>query len=118
MRNDAMNKKNKNLLALSERIAHKTIKKEIDKKFDHANQILGVDDSIRESVIRKSCALTRQDMENIQKIKEKALNKRIVLSDSQVIRMGIQLMSDLSERRLVEESDRMPKLSAGRPKKR
>ncbi len=71
----------------------------------------------REHIVRKSYALTTEDINNIQEIKEKCLNRRVVLSDSQVIRLGIKLAVDLSEAALVKEFKEVPQLAKGRPRK-
>jgi hypothetical protein len=71
----------------------------------------------RERLIRKSYALTSEEAENIQLIKEKCLNRRVLLSDSQVIRLGIKLAARLSEAELVKEFAQVPKMSVGRPRK-
>ena len=60
--------------------------------------------------------LTKQDLENIKLIKDKCLNKKIVLNDSYVIRIALGLTVQLSEDDLINASMRTPKILTGRPK--
>lgn len=112
-------KKHNNLSALGDKIAHKSLKTSIQERFEQADQALGIEDEAnqsREKIIRKSYALTKQDINHIQQIKERCLNKRIVLNDSHVIRIALMLASKLNEDELTKASIEVPKLIAGRPK--
>ncbi len=113
-----MSKKHNNLSALGEKIAHKKEKASVYKRFETADEILDeVAQEPRERIIRKSYALTKEDVANIQIIKEKCLNKRVVLSDSHIVRLALKIAADLSEKELIESSLRIPKMSSGRPRK-
>lgn len=70
----------------------------------------------RERVIRKSYTLIKQDLANIRQIQDKCLNKKVVLNDSHVIRLGLELASKLSEVELIKASQKVPKIITGRPK--
>jgi hypothetical protein len=81
------------------------------------NDLDDVNKSI-ERVIRKSYALTKQDIDHIHKIQDKCLNKKIVINDSHVVRIALMLAAKLNEDALIKASTEVPKLVAGRPKKK
>ncbi len=107
-------KLNNNLSKLTEKISHKYI----NSKFEKADEVLGTSkgSKLREKVIRKSFALTRQDLEKINIIKDRCLNQKVVLNDSHVIRMSINLAIKLTENELIKSSLEVPKVFIGRPK--
>jgi hypothetical protein len=112
-------RKHNDLSVLGNRIAHKSLKSSIDERFEHADQILGTkseDQVSREKITRKSDAFVKEDIRHIQQIKDKCLNKRVVLNDSHIIRIALMLASELIDDMLVEASLKVPKLTAGRPK--
>lgn len=112
-------KKQTDLSALENKIAHKSLRKSVHKRFECADEVLDVGNDTREErgkIIRKSYALTDEDVENIRQIKEKCLNRRVVLNDSHIVRMALKLTSALSEEVLVKASTETPKLVAGRPR--
>ncbi len=115
-----MSKKQNNLSALGEKIAHKSLKPAIDERFARADEILGgagdQETEGRERIVRKSYALTKQDVEHIEKIKDKCLNHKVVLTDSHVIRLAINLAAGLSEDALIKAANKIPKIPTGRPK--
>lgn len=113
-----MQKKHTDLSALGAKIAHRNKSANVYKKFESADEILGVEKKkIRQRIVRKSYALMQDDIENIEAIKDKCLNKKVVLSDSHVVRLSIKLAASLSEKELIQLSEQIPKLAAGRPKK-
>jgi hypothetical protein len=114
-------KKRRDLSALGNRITHKTLLVDEEDKFKKADIALGVDDDIsaqeaREKVVRKSAAITIKDLEILQLIKDNCLNHKIVLNDSEVIRLGLSLIAKLSEEDLIKASKEITKLPTGRPK--
>jgi len=111
-------KKHNDLSVLSEKIAHKSTKSSVYNRFEHADEALGVtsDDELRARIIRKSYALTKKDIDNIQLIKEKCLNKRVVVSDSHIIRLAIKLAANLPDDAIVEAVKQVPRIQVGRPK--
>ncbi len=113
-----MSKKPNDLSALSEKIAHKSTKPSVYTRFENADEILGVaDENIqRERITRKSYALTKKDIENIHLIKEKCLNKRVVVNDSHIIRLAVNLAAKLSEEEIVVAVGQIQKVQTGRPK--
>ena len=70
----------------------------------------------REQMIRKSFAFTQHDAENIDRIKDKCLNHKIVLNDSHAVRLAIQLAANLSDEALASASVQVEKVPIGRPK--
>jgi hypothetical protein len=112
-------KKHNDLSALGNKIAHKSTKSSVHERFENADQVLGTESTAhesREKIIRKSYALTKNDIDHIQQIKDKCLNKRVVLNDSHIIRIALMLASKLNEDALIKASKEVPKLIAGRPK--
>lgn len=106
-------KKRNDLSALANKVSHKSIVN----RFEHADQALGTDFSNKkERVIGKSFTLIKNDLENIKLIKEKCLNKRVVVSDSQVVRLALYLAAQLIEDDLINASLEIPKIQTGRPK--
>ena len=110
-----------NLSAIGEKISRKQ-DKDYD-KFDRADILLkekitrAEEDNHRERLIRKSYALTKQDLMGLEKIKDKFLNEKIVLSDSYILRLAIKIASELPQSILVENSYNVPKIPVGRPKR-
>lgn len=114
-------KKPKDLSALTKKITHKTLLEPEHDKFKNADLALGIEETleekeIREKVVRKSAAVTTDDLDIIQAIKDKCLNYKIVLNDSEVIRLSLLIASQLSEEELINTSKKLKKVPAGRPK--
>jgi len=113
-------KNHNNLSNLGDKIAHKQEQEEstIYNRFKNADEALGESEQkLRERIIRKSYALTKKDLENIQLIKDKCLNKKVILSDSHIIRLAVNLAVSFSEKELIDASMKIPKIQVGRPKK-
>ena len=108
-------KKRHDLSALNRKIAHKASAD----KFKQADQALGIESEeiIRERVMRKSYAVTKRDLNNIQIIKDKCLDKKVVLNSSWIIRMSLDIAAHLSEDALIKASRQVPNIPTGRPKK-
>jgi hypothetical protein len=105
---------NSNLEGLTKKVTHQSI----NSRFEQADRALGTNDpSKKERVSGKSFTLTKQDFENIKLIKEKCLDKRVVVTDSQVVRLGLSVAAKMSENALVSASEKLTKISAGRPPK-
>ena len=111
-------KKQNDLSTLTKKMAHKSIQDTIRDRFDEADAILDVEknNGVRERVVRKSYALTKHDLEKIKSIKDKCLNQKVVLSDSHVVRLALELATKLSENELIDASAHLQKISVGRPK--
>lgn len=108
-------KKDIDLSALKKRISRKS---SYD-KFEMADKELGLDKQPdeREKVIRRSYALTKDDLEHINLIREKLFKKKKVVSDSHIIRTALCLSADSSEDELLKASSKTPKVLMGRPRK-
>ncbi len=68
--------------------------------------------------IRKTFSIPVEELKNIELIKDKALNKKIILRDSEVIRMSLLMMIEVSEEDLIQIFGKMKILQKGRPKSR
>jgi len=60
--------------------------------------------------IKRSYTLTHPDIDNIEMVKDKALNRKVVLTDSQVVRMGLMVIASYSETELEAIANKVPKL--------
>ncbi|MFT3742408.1 MAG: hypothetical protein QM752_07100 [Gammaproteobacteria bacterium] len=60
--------------------------------------------------IKRSYTFVQLDLDNLEKIKDTALNRKLVLTDSQVVRMGLIMLSTASESELEAMAQRAPKL--------
>lgn len=60
--------------------------------------------------IRKTYTLTQLDLEAIGSIKDKLLDKKQVVSDSQIIRMGLSALTALSPTELLKLIQAAPSL--------
>lgn len=114
-------KKPKDLSALTQKITHKTLLDPQHDKFKNADLALGIEETIeeqeaREKVVRKSSAITTDDLKIIQAIQDKCLNYKIVLNDSEVVRLALLIASQLSEEELISASKKLKKVPTGRPK--
>ena len=95
---------------------------EIKNRFSTADKILGTENQetsslIKKTVIRKTFSLPEEDLSKIEVIKDRVLNKKIILSDSEVLRLGIQMLFELKEEELYAKATRINKMQTGRPKK-
>ena len=68
-------------------------------------------------MIRRTYALTQQDIANIQRIKEKCSHHSALLNDSHIVRLAIQLATQLTEKTVVKAWKSLPKMKVGRPEK-
>lgn len=99
----------------SNRATPKSITSSAYKRFEDINQNEAARQSDRH-IIRKSYALTKPDINHIQQIKDKCLNRRVVLNDSHIIRIALMLASKMNEEILIKASKEVPRLVAGRPR--
>ncbi|MFT3742076.1 MAG: hypothetical protein QM752_05315 [Gammaproteobacteria bacterium] len=60
--------------------------------------------------IKRSYTLTHLDVDNIEAVKDRALNRKVVLTDSQVVRMGLTVIASYSETELETIANKVPKL--------
>ena len=68
-------------------------------------------------VIRKTFSIPESELSLIEQVKNKALNRRIVLGEGEVLRIGLMMMSELSDDELEKVSARLEKMPLGRPPK-
>jgi hypothetical protein len=71
-----------------------------------------------EKVIKKTFSIPIAELNNITIIKEKALNKRVVINDSAVIRIALLITSELREEDVIKFVARLQTTARGRPKTR
>lgn len=57
-------------------------------------------------VIKKTFSIPESELDLVEKIKDIALNKRIVLAESEVLRLGLLVVSELSEEALEVAANR------------
>lgn len=115
-----------NLSSLKEKIAsNPSAKLDIFDKFRKADSVLNTkeetvehkaDTQTKSKIIRKTFALPSSEVDLIEKIKQKALNRRVVLSESAVIRLGMLMASNASEDDIESLSKSLTVLAKGRPK--
>lgn len=100
-------------------IKNKTLD-EIKDRFARADEILYLRNKhsihLQEKVVRKTFSLPTEDVLLINKIKDTVLNNKIVLSDSEIIRLGVQVLSNMGEKELYVVSKNIKKIPSGRPK--
>lgn len=69
-------------------------------------------------VVRKTFSIPETELELIDKIKDKALNRKIVFAESEVVRLGFLILSELSDGDLEALSKKLEKMPMGRPPKK
>lgn len=52
--------------------------------------------------IKKTYTITEIELEKLDKIKDRALDKKVILNDSEIVRFGINLVSKLSIESLIK----------------
>jgi len=67
-------------------------------------------------VLRKTFSIPEEEVLNFNKIKNRALDYRVVISDSEIVRLGLVLVSKLEDKEFQERILNINKLIAGRPK--
>lgn len=95
-------------------------------RFSKADETLGVEEPQEKPietksfarVVRKTFSIPETELELIDKIKDKALNRKVVLAESEVVRLGFLMLSELSEGDLEVLSERLEKMPMGRPPKK
>ena len=119
-----------NINSLKEKISTRKeceIKQNAAARFKSADETLGIKDleenknallSSYSKVVRKTFSIPSSDLALIEIIKDKALNKKRVLSDSEIVRLGFLILSELSDEDLNDLSQRIKKIPVGRPLKK
>jgi len=91
-------------------------------KFKLADKTLGISENKNQQtsstlrVAKKTFSIPSNELQLIDEIKGKALNKKIVLSESEAIRLGILIAKESSEELLVKFAKQLEVLPKGRPK--
>ena len=67
-------------------------------------------------VLRKTFSIPQNEAEIFKKIRSKALDYRVVLSDSEIVRLGLVLLTQLQDNEFQEKILNLNKLQTGRPK--
>jgi len=65
----------------------------------------------KSKTIKRSYTFIQTDLDNIEKIKDHALNRKLVLTDSQVVRMGLMLLTSTADTELEKLAEKSPKLA-------
>lgn len=66
-------------------------------------------------VVRDSFTMPEEDHALIERARHICLKKMIVVTKSEVLRAGVQLLNKLSEREIIELIQGLPKVKTGRP---
>ena len=90
------------------------IKRSVQDRFDRADQALNTSDDEsefveqrRSRVHRKTYAVTDKALDNIELIKDRALNRKVKLTDSETVRLGLMLATRLTEDDLVSSASEL-----------
>jgi|SRR6185312_5567942 len=118
-----------NRASLKEKITPRD-KSEIEKKaadrFKKADETLGMENEpVLEKekksmtrVIRKTFSIPEKELSLIEKIKNNALNNKLVLGESEVLRLGLLVISSFSSDELEKSARLLEKIPMGRPSKK
>ncbi len=115
-----MSKNKPNIEGIAEKISKNKTEALVYDRFDLADNALELESEKepQEKVIRKSYAITKSDLENIDHIKDSFLDHKIVVPDSYIIRLSLKIAASLTIDTLIHEMKEMPRRIVGRPKKR
>src|SRR5271170_2791896 len=92
------------------------VKKKAASRFNVADEVLGInqaEDAAPKSfarIVRKTFSIPENELQLIEKVREKALNKRVVLADSEIVRIGLLIASELSDEKLEKIAGRLEKM--------
>lgn len=92
----------------------------IKDKFDVADHELSVKNnsvtSLQTKVERKTFSIPSEELLILNKLKDIALDYKIVMSDSEIIRVGLKEISNMDSSKLCEKMTGLKKIKCGRPK--
>ncbi len=92
----------------------------IKDKFDVADKELSVKDDevlpLQNKVERKTFSIPSEELLVLKILKDKALDYKIVMSDSEIIRVGLKEISNIESVKFCEKIADLKKLKCGRPK--
>ncbi len=83
----------------------------------HVNSIQQPRSTATKQVVRKNFSLPIKECPLIDIIKDKALDRKVVLSDSEVLRLGLLVLSELSADDIRLLASGLEKMRMGKPKK-
>lgn len=95
----------------------KKFTKSIDNRFKVADSIFDSSDK-KDHVIRDTFTLPKSDYDLIKKCKDKFLENKISITKSEIVRIGISLVSKLPNSEIHNVYKLMEKIKTGRPKQR
>lgn len=91
------------------------------KRIENADAALGKSkgdaspDDGADKVIRDTFSMPSAEYEVIAEIKDRCLEKKVVVNKSQVVRAGLALLRGITDRELLDVIGRLAKVKAGRP---
>lgn len=87
-------------------------------RFTIADNILisSEEKSNKPAVLRKSFSIPETEITLFAKIKDRALDYRIVISESEIVRIGLMLLSNLQDQEFQKNIKNVKKITIGRPK--
>jgi hypothetical protein len=89
-------------------------------KFDVADKELSIQNNevtpLRNNVERKTFSIPSEELLVLKQLKDKALDYKIVITDSEVIRVGLKEISNIESFKFCEKIAGLKKLKCGRPK--
>lgn len=100
--------------------------KDASERFNRADETLGManaeissGEAIKKSssIVRKTFSIPVDEVFLIEEIKERALDRRVVLSESEVVRIALFYASELSADKLKEKHQDLEKIMKGRAPK-
>jgi len=105
-------------LALKQKITPKNKLTAGKDKFDVADNFLVPEEDSKNftPVLRKTFSIPKDEVTSFRKIKNRALDYRVVLSDSEIVRLGLSLVIQLAEKDFQEAILNIEKIVCGRPK--
>ncbi|HYG08770.1 MAG TPA: hypothetical protein VD835_02235 [Pyrinomonadaceae bacterium] len=91
------------------------------KRIENADTVLGKgkgdapSDDGADKVVRDTFSMPGAEYDVIAEIKDRCLEKKVVVNKSQVVRAGLALLQSVSDRELLDVIGKLTKVKAGRP---
>lgn len=111
-----MKKNISNSLSQSLQKERNHIKKLDLKKFDLADKILSAKNISKTKTKRDTFTIPENDYNIIDQCKKRFLKQEIIVTKSEIIRIGLKLLQDLSNEDLKKSYTLIDKIKIGRPK--
>ncbi len=100
------------------------VEQEAPSRFNQADKALGIDEGSTPAlpsktlrVVRKTFSIPENEVGLINEIKDKALDWKLVLAESEVVRLGFMALLQLSSDELKNLATSLEKMPMGRPPK-